>query len=43
MRYEKLTMQYTEIFFSALKIENFIETFLIFIVFLLKTLFMGTR
>ena len=35
--YENMPMQYTEIFFSAVKIKNFIRKMLIFFLFLLKT------
>ena len=40
--YENLPMQYTEIF-SGVKFEDFIEKILILLLFLLKTLIVGTR
>ena len=40
--YENMPMQYIEIF-SSVKIENFIGKCLIFSIFLLKTLIVGTR
>ena len=40
--YENLPMQYTEIF-CAVKIEIFVENFLIFLIFVLKTLIVRTR
>ena len=41
--YESMSMQYTGILFSAVKIENFVGKFWIFLILLLKTLIVGTR
>ena len=43
LKYENLSMQYTEIFFSEANIEIFIENFLIFSIFVFKPLIVGTR
>ena len=40
--YENLPMQYTD-FFSSVKFENIIGIFFIFLIFLPKTLIVGTR